>query len=358
MPSIQANELTTLSRKILISAGASFDEADTVAKLLVRANLSGVDSHGVFTYLHNYVQGIRTGQIKPGARIEILNETPSTALFNGNLGFGQVTAVKAMQLAIEKARNTGVSAVAIFNCNHIGRLADYSRMAVKNGMIAFVAANSDPCVAPYGGKKAVLSTAPLSWGIPTHSERPIIVDLATSAVAEGRIRAALYKGEQIPSDWIVNSQGQPSTNPAELYEPPLPPEQVKLAGALQPAGGYKGYALALIAEVLAGALSGTGCSEDVKSLLTNGVFILVLDPTRFAPLMEFEQRVDRLIQAVKNSPIAPGFKGIRVPGEREVEEEEKRLKSGIHVPDTAWKALLKLCGEYGVHTQSEASEEH
>jgi len=348
MPSIQADELLSLSKRILIAAGANDDEATTVARLLVNANLSGVDSHGVYTYLHNYIQGIRTGQIKPNARIEIMRETSSTALLNGNFGFGQVIASKAMELAIEKARESGVSVVSIVNCNHIGRLADYSRMATKESMIAFVAANSDPCVAPYGGKKAVLSTAPLSWGIPAQSERPIIVDLATSAVAEGRVRAALYKGEEIPKEWIVNSQGKPSTKPAELYEPPLPPEQVKLAGALQPAGGYKGYALALIAEALAGALSGTGCSDDVKSLLINGVFILVLDPTRFATLTEFEERVDKLIQTVKKSPTAPGFSEIRIPGEREADEEKKRLERGIDVPENAWEAFLRLCSEYGI----------
>jgi len=354
MPSIKAKELISLSKKILTAAGASDDEAEIVARFLVNANLAGVDSHGVFTYLHNYIQGIRSGLIKPGAKIEILRETPSTALINGNFGFGQVTCATAMDLAIKKAGSMGVSAVAIFNCNHIGRLADYSRMAVKNGMIGFVTANSDPCVAPYGGKKAILSTAPMSWGIPTQSEKPLIVDLATSAVAEGKIRATLYKREQIPSHWIVNSQGLPSTNPADLYEPPLPPEQVKLAGALQPSGGYKGYALALIAETLAGALSGTGCAEDVKSLLTNGVFILVIDITRFAPLIEFEQRVDKLIRTVKNSPTASGFTEIRVPGEREIEQEEERSKTGIPVPETAWKAFVKLCSEYGVKVGTES----
>jgi LDH2 family malate/lactate/ureidoglycolate dehydrogenase len=279
--------------------------------------------------------------------------TPSTALVNGNWGFGQVACTKAMELAIDKARKTGVGAVGIFNCNHIGRLADYVQMAVENDMIGLVTANTDPCVAAYGGRARVLGTNPLSCGIPAGHEKPIVVDYATSVVAEGKVRAALYKGQQLPPGWIVDPQGHPSTNPADLYEPPLPPERIKLAGALLPAGGHKGYGLSLMIEILAGALTGTGCGREVTSgCYGGGVFIIVLKVDQFVPLEGFKARVDRLIKTIKNSPKAQGFEEILIPGEPEFKESEKRSKGGIMIAEKAWQPLVEACKQYGLDVEN------
>lgn len=335
----------------MVAGGASDEDARIVTRLLVKSNLAGVDSHGVFPNLVNYIKGLRKGIIKPNAIFEIVKETESTAMINGNWGFGQVICTKAMELAIEKAKKNGVSGVAIFNCNHIGRLSDYSLMAVENDMVGFIAANGDPNVAPYGGRSSVLSTNPISYGIPAGTERPVIVDFATSMAAEGKIRAALYKGVQLPPGWIVDSAGRPSTNPADLYEPPLPPEQIKMAGALLPAAGHKGYGLALVVEILGGALTGTGCSDDVTSGLTNGIFLSVVNITHFVPLEEFKARVDGLIRKIKNSPRAPGFSEILIPGEPEFREEEKRSKTGVPISDASWKTLVDACKEYGLDAQ-------
>jgi uncharacterized oxidoreductase len=348
MPTLTSTQLAKVSEALLKAAGASDEEASVVTKFLVKANLVGVDSHGVLPNLIFYIKGVRNGVIKPGAKFAITRETVSSALVNGNWGFGQVICSKAMQIAIDKAKKTGVGVVGIFNCNHIGRLADYTQMALENGMIGFIACNSDPCVAPYGGRKIVLSTNPLSYGIPAGKEKPIIVDFATSMAAEGKIRTALYKGQQLPSGWIVDSRGQPSTDPADLYEPPLPPEQIKLAGAILPAGGHKGYGLGLVMEILGGALTGTGCSEEVTPGLTNGVFITVVKIDQFVPLQDFKARIDRLIRTIKNSPKAEGFGEILIPGEPELREEEKRSKSGIIIPEAAWMALVDACREYGI----------
>ncbi len=352
MPTLTSLQLTDLSVALLKAAGASDQEASVVTKLLVKANLAGVDSHGVLPNLISYINGLRNGVIKPGAKFEIFKDTPSTALINGNWGFGQVICSRAMELAIEKARQTGVGVIGIFNCNHIGRLADYAQMALENDMIGFIAANSDPSVAPYGGRKAILSTNPVSYGIPAGQERPIVVDFATSMAAEGKIRAALYKGQQLPLGWIVDSQGRPSTNPADLYAPPLPPEQIKLAGALLPAGGHKGYGLGLVVEVLGGALTGTGCSEEVTSGLTNGVLILVLKIEQFVPLERFKETVDKLIRTIKGSPRAESFSEILIPGEPEFREEERRSKSGIWIPETAWANLVEACRQYGLDAEN------
>ena len=347
MPSFTSSQLMKLSTSLLKAAGATEEEARTVSTFLVRANLTGLDSHGVLR-LNEYIGGIRSGLIKPGSKIEIINETNSTALVNGNWGFGQVICARAMELAIHKAEKNGVSVIGIFNCNHVGRLGEYSAMALSHGMISFVAGNADPCVAPYGGRQAVLSTSPMSFAIPAGQEQPMLVDFATSAVAEGKVRVALSKGVKIPLGWIVNSAGRSSTDPAELYEPPLPPVQSKLAGALLPAGGHKGYSLSLVVEALAGALTGTGCDSEVPTGLAQGIFIFVVKIENFVSLSSFKSKIDRLIRVVRNSPKAEGFNEILIPGEPERREEEKRTKNGIPIADTTWNSILKLCEDYGL----------
>ncbi|MGA3108433.1 MAG: Ldh family oxidoreductase, partial [Candidatus Bathyarchaeia archaeon] len=191
MPTVTSQQLTLISQKLLKAAGASDEEAENVTRFLVNANLAGVDSHGVAPNLVIYLQGIRSGTIKTRAKIEVRAESPSTALIDGNWGFGQMACSKAMELAIDKARRTGVGAVGVFNCNHIGRLAEYAQMAVANGMIGFITANCEPYVAPYGGRTPVLGTNPLSYAIPAGRENAVVVDYATSAAAEGKVRATL-----------------------------------------------------------------------------------------------------------------------------------------------------------------------
>jgi LDH2 family malate/lactate/ureidoglycolate dehydrogenase len=351
VPTFTSSQLMNLSTSLLKAAGATDEEARIVSTYLVRANLAGVDSHGVLR-LTEYIDGIRGGFIKPRSRFEVVNETNSTALVNGNWGFGQVICTKAMQLAIQKADRNGVSVVGILNCNHIGRLAEYSTMAIEHGMIGFIAANADPCVAPYGGKHAVLSTSPMSYAIPAGQEAPIVVDFATSAVAEGKVRAALSKGMRIPEGWIVNSAGHSSTDPADLYDPPLPPERVKLSGALLPSGGHKGYCLSLVVEALAGALTGNRCDGEVKSGYTNGVFIFVLRIENFLSLDSFKSTIDRLIRSVKESPRAEGVNEILIPGEPERREEDRRSKAGIPLPDTSWESIRRICKSYGLDAMS------
>jgi len=349
MPTLTSSQLSNLSTSVLKAAGASDEEAMIVSKYLVNANLAGVDSHGVLR-LTGYVDAIRDGLIKPGAKVEIVTETDSTALVNGNWGFGQVICTEAMKLAIQKAKKNGVSVVGIFNCNHVGRLSEYSTMALEHGMIAFVAVCADPCVAPYGGKQAVLSTSPMSYAIPAGKEQPIVVDFATSVVAEGKIRAAILKGSKIPEGWIVNSAGRSTTNPAELYDEPVEP--FKFAGALLPAGGHKGYSLSLVVEALGGALTGNGCNGEVTSGYANGVFILVVKIENFVPLASFKSRIDRLIKSVKSTPTAEGFSEILVPGEPERREAKKRAKAGISIPDNAWSSISKTCKDYALDAQS------
>lgn len=353
MPVVTSTQLTRVSINLLKAAGASEKEAEIVTRFLVNANLAGVDSHGVIPNLVIYIQGVQSGAIKPGAKIETRKDTPSTALVDGNWGFGQMTCSRAMEIATEKAEKTGVGAVGVFNCNHIGRLAEYAQMAVDDGMVGFITANCEPYVAPYGGRTPVLGSNPLCYGIPSGNGKAIVVDYATGAAAEGKVRASLFKGEQLPAGWIVDSQGRPSTNPADLYEPPLPPERIKLAGALLPFGGYKGYGLGLVVDILAGILTGAGSSQDMTSgWLANGVFMMALKIDNFVPLDEFGNRVDRLAKAIKNTPKAEGFDEILIPGEPEIKERERRLRNGIPISDKAWQPLVETCKQYGLDVEN------
>jgi LDH2 family malate/lactate/ureidoglycolate dehydrogenase len=194
LPTVTSKQLTSISQSLLKAVGASEQEAQIVTKFLVNANLAGVDSHGVVPNLNIYIEGVRTGVIKPGTKAEVQMDAPSAALLDGKWGFGQVVCSRAMEIAIEKAEKTGVGAVGIFNCNHIGRLAEYAQMAVDHGMVGFITANCEPYVAPYGGRVPVLGSNPICYGIPMGGGKAISVDYATSAAAEGKVRAILFKG--------------------------------------------------------------------------------------------------------------------------------------------------------------------
>jgi uncharacterized oxidoreductase len=250
-------------------------------------------------------------------------------------------------MSISKAEKSMVGIVGILHCNHIGRLGMYSEMIAKKDLIGLVYVACDPSVAPHGGIKPVLGTNPFSYGFPAGKEKPIIIDFATSTAAEGKIRAALARGEQIPEGWILDKNGNPTTNPADLYEPPLPPVQVKIVGAQLPVGGHKGYGLAVAVDLIGGALTGTGCDGDIPEF-ANGTVVQALNIDAFCSREEYSKRVEKLITDIKSTAKAPGFKEILLPGEMESHTREARLASGVPVPETTWKATLQLVERYGI----------
>lgn len=333
-----------IGTRIFIAAGAPPEEARLVSEFLVKANLAGHDSHGIIRVIQ-YVNEIERGFLRPGAKIEIERETPSSAVLNGNWGFGQVVAKRAMELAVEKARDNAISVVCAFNCNHIGRLADYTMIASKKDMIGIAMVNSTRFVAPFGGKERMLSTGPMSFAFPSDLEFPFIVDVATSVVAEGKVRVALHKGEKIPFGWIIDKNGNPSNNPQDLYD----------GGALLPLGGeesgHKGFGLGLAVEVLSGILTNAGCAyEETKR--GNGVFFEVINIEKFMPIDEFKRRVGDLIRALKASKPRPGFKEIIIPGEPEYLMEKVRLKEGIYIPERTWEEIRKIARKLKVSEYS------
>ena len=337
MPVFTAEQLENVGTKIFTAAGAPVEEAELVSKLLVKANLAGHDSHGVIRIVQ-YVNAIERGDIKPGAEIEVVRETCSSALLNGNWGFGQVVAKRAMEMTIEKAAEGSVGTVCAFNLYHIGRLADYTAMALQKDMVGIAMANSRKGVAPHGGSERLLSTSPLSYAFPTGEKSPIILDIATSVCAEGKVRVKLHRGEKLPDGYIIDKNGNPSNDPEDLYR----------GGAILPLGGdslgYKGFGLALAVEVLSGILSGSGCAYEAEKK-GNGVFFQALDIASFMPVEEFKGRIDSLIQTAKSSKPRLGFEEILIPGEPELRTEKKRLEEGIYVPEKTWEEI------YGIGTK-------
>jgi uncharacterized oxidoreductase len=344
MPVFLAEQLRNVGTKVFLAAGAPLDDAEWVSRLLVKANLVGHDSHGVIRVIQ-YVKAIQRGDINPDARTEIVKESRASALVNGNWGFGQVAARRAMEIAIRKAKENTCGTVCAYNCYHVGRLADYSLMAAESDMVGVVMANSVKNVAAYGGLDRVLSTGPLSYAFPTGGEAPFFLDIATSVVAEGKVRNTLHKGGKLPEGCIIDKNGNPSTNPADLYD----------GGALLPLGGdlfgYKGFGIGLVVEVLGGVLSNSGLTL-MPGKKGNGLFFQAVDIESFMPVDEFKQQVTTLIQKVKSSRLRPGFTEILMPGEPEFRTEKERLKSGISVPDRTWEEIKTTAAALGLNVDS------
>src|SRR5688572_19567843 len=253
MPKVAAAELQRIGVALLVAAGTPPDEAETVMRGSIDANLAGHDSHGIIQ-IPTYIDRIGAGHIVPGAPWTIVQESPTTTVVDGHWGFGYVVTRRAMQLTIEKARQANVAATTVMRQGHIGRLASYPLMAAEAGMIGLITADSGrspKMVAPFGGREARLGTNPISIAIPSNLEGPLFLDMATSAVAAGKIALAVSRGEAVPQGWIVDRDGKQTTDPTQLRQ----------GGVLLPFGGsegYKGSGLAVIVEILSGILTGLG----------------------------------------------------------------------------------------------------
>ncbi len=350
MPLIPAAKLRTISLNIFSALGLKPDKAQTITTLLIESNLAGHDSHGVLR-LPQYVVGIQTKTIDPEVGIEIVNETPSSAVIDGHRGLGQFIATQAMKIAIDKAKAHTISTVNVYNCNHIGRLADYVMMAAEAKMIGMLFLNGhggDHGVAPWGGTDRRLSTNPFASALPTGKESPMVIDLTTSIVAGGKIRAYRSRGEPLPAGWILDADGNPSTDPNAYLEDPK--------GPMLPFGGiagHKGYGLSLLTDILAGAMCDAGCSRTSATSTGNAFFIIVIDIEKFVAPADFEAHVAQMIDYVKASPTAPGFDEISIPGERSARTRQQRLAEGIPIDDTTWERLIETAESVGVPVEAE-----
>jgi uncharacterized oxidoreductase len=253
MPIVAAPSLETMLTRIFQACGVAEDSARTVAAHLVDAEACGVPSHGLIR-VPQYVEAVLAGQIAPAAELQVVSETVATAVLDGQHGFGQVMARQAMDLALRRADSTGAGVVTLCNCSHTGRLGSYTEQAARRGLAGMMMVNTGghgQWMAPFGGSGGRLATNPLSIAVPTDSGDPLLLDMATSAAPEGKVRALLTAGRTIPEGWVITHEGQPTTNPADLYGPPR--------GALLPFGGHKGFALAMLIGRNCGWRNGRPC---------------------------------------------------------------------------------------------------
>ena len=353
MPVCTAAALESGIQRIFVAAGVSQEVARDVAEHLVDAELRGVASHGVIR-VPQYLKAVDRGETRAAAQLSVIRQNQATASFSGGHGFGQVMARGAMQHAVELARRFGVAVVTLTDCGHTGRLGAYTEQAARAGMVGMMMVNaggSGQWVAPFGGIAGRLATNPLAIAVPLADGESLSLDMATSAAPEGKIRTLVALERTIPEGWVVDHQGKPSTQPGSLYGPPR--------GALLPFGGHKGFGLAFMIEILAGALSGTGCCVQADAPLagtTDGVILIAIQIEAFCPRQSFDKTIERLVSHIKSSPTAPGVVEVLTPGELEAHTRRRQLSQGIDLPDATWKALQEAGVEFGVEANTRSTE--
>ena len=339
MPNFTAEELTTICLNVFEKMNIPTSEAKIVTRSMVDANRVGHDSHGVI-HLPKYVRELEAGLIQPDAPTETLHESASIAVLDGNWGFGPVIATRAVELAIEKARQTDVSSVAVSQCNEAGRLGGYACLAADAEMIGVLMANDHgggTCVAPHGGVEGRLSTNPIACAVPIEGQDPIMLDMSTSVVASGKIRVKQHRNEAVPHGWLIDTEGKSTTDANDFYSTP--------PAALLPFGGiaaHKGFGLSVIVDILAGALTGAGCSQGKAARVGNGLFVLVINVASFRRFPGFSAEIERFIGYLKSAKRVAGVDTIRVPGERGWEEQRKREREGIPIDAETWAHIQAL----------------
>jgi len=318
------------------SGGSDAREARLVAENLVMANLMGHDSHGI-GMMPRYVESLLEGGLKPNQHPKIVFDGGAMLTLDGCMGYGQVIGLEAMDLAIERARQYGVCVMGLARAHHLCRIGQWAEQAVAQGFISihFVNVISRAIVAPYGGADARFGTNPVTIGIPLPGEPPFLLDMATSAVAQGKIRVAHNKGEKVSPEWLLDDRGNPTPEARFGVIEPF--------GALRTMGLHKGYGLAVACELLGGALTGNGTwhSDDrSKKRVWNGMFTVLFDPARLGTREAFAEETRAFLDSVRRSPVAPGFDKVRIAGEPEREMRARREREGIPVDETTWNEIV------------------
>ena len=309
-----------------------------VAESLVDANLAGHDSHGVIR-IPSYVASVRSGQVKPAARAGRHPLAGACARVDGEWGWGQPAARLAVDAAIEIAAGEGVALVAIGRCNHIGRLGEYVEMLARAGMMSMAMCNARAAVAPYGGYTRLLGTNPIAWSAPhPRGRQPVVVDFATSTIAEGKLRVASADGRRAPAGAVLDRAGRPSQDPAAYYD----------GGALTTFGGHKGFGLSVMVELMAGVLSGSGPSALPAFDNGNGTVIFAIDVRRFLPMSRFLEQAEEFSSAIRSAPPVAGVDEVVMPGEPESRSRRRRGAEGVPVPAATYRAIIEVAAELGL----------
>lgn len=351
MPTVTADALRRIGCSFFEFLGCSPQDARIVADHLVQSNLYGHDSHGVI-HMPMYARAVREERrVDPRAVPEIVREHACTAVVDAHHGYGQVGATFATEVLIEKAQKFGVASVALRNTSHIGRVAAYPLTVARAGrLIGMIYVNAGRMgfqVAPFGGIDGRLGTNPLAFAAPRRNDPPILVDMTSSAVADGKIFLAANKGIPLPEGWIVDAHGNPSTNPLDYLGEPR--------GAVLPLGGslgHKGFSLSLMMEICGGGLSGQGMSQGDMRVSSNGVSMTAYDIGQFADPEFFFAEVEALVGHVKSSRTATGVDEILLPGEPEFRAERERAQKGIPIDDTTWEKICASARDIGLDPTS------
>ncbi len=353
MVTIKAGPLTELVSETFAKAGCSAAEAERIGKYLVSANLTGHDSHGV-ARVPRYLQWKRDGVVHADRKAKVVTETPVLAVVDGLHGFGQTVTPQAVTIGIEKCKAMGLSMVALRNAGHIGRVGDWAEMAAAAGLVSvhFVNASGSVLVAPFGGTERRLSTAPFCVGVPRPGEPPVVLDFATSVVAEGKVMVASQGGKKLPEDALISLDGKMSADPHVLYGEYTATglrQAEKGKGAIRAFGDHKGSGLALMCELLGGSLTGMKATgEGPGGFGGNGMLSFYVDPAVVDPDNVFPGDVARYVSYFKSAkPITPGGE-VLTPGEPENRTRRQRLSEGIPLPNDTWASIVAAAREHGV----------
>jgi len=340
----RGDELRRFIADALVAAGLPPGDAGTVAGLMTDAELQGSDGHGVMR-LPQYVKRIESGGINVWPDIKVVHERAAMAVVDGDNGMGHLVVSRAVQIAIDKARSAGVAWVGTRASNHAGPASLYARMPVAHDMIGlYFAVGNANHLPPWGGMDMLLSTNPIAAGIPAGSEPPVVLDMATTVAAYGKVKAKAKRGEPMPEGWMIDRQGRPLTDPARANE-----------GFLLPIGGHKGYGLALVVGLLAGTLQGAAMGRDVVDFnadhvtpTNTGQAILVIDLAAFGGAGPFKAAVDTLVRDIRGSERMPGVERIWLPGEQSHGRRLAYAESGAPLAAALVEELDGLAGRLGV----------
>lgn len=341
--------LRAIIEGVVAAGGSHAPEAHTVADNLVQANLSGHDSHGV-GMVPRYVDALREGGLRPNAQVAVRLDTGTLLGLDGQRGYGQVVGAQAMELAIERARTHGSCIVSLAQAHHLGRIGHLAEMAVAHGLVSihFVNVLSRPVVAPWDGADGRMGTNPCCIGIPLKGRAPFVLDFATSRVAQGKMRVAHNKGQQVPAGVLIDAQGRPTTDPGVV----VVPQAGGLFGALMPFGEHKGYGLAVACELLGGALTGGGTwhrpADDARTVV-NSMLAILIDPRQLGTQEAFEHEALAFVDWLRQSPPAPGSHGVLIAGEPERAAREQRAREGIELDSATWDEIVRAAHKLGVH---------
>lgn len=333
---VKPGEIEALIAQMLRAAGVVPDEAALVAAHLVDAEARGYGSQGLMR-VANCVRWARGGEIASPTRVTVERDSGAALVIDAHHGWGHVAALRAMDLCAERAATNGACLAVMRNVTHIGRLGYYVEAAAARSMIGLIACSGGPhaaWMAPWGGTRPVLSTNPLAIGFPRRDGPPVVIDMSTTQTSRGKVLLAQRLGEQLPVGWAFDRTGNPTRDPHEA----LPPR-----GSLAPAGGHKGYALAVAIEILCGVLSGIWPPEP------SGNFVGAIRVDAFLPLDAYEESVSGLTREIKSGPMRPGFDEILLPGEGSARRRSVSLSAGLRIPADVWQEISDLARELGVN---------